>query len=365
MSSVYDIYGQKMHNGKAIKLNPSLCSKKWTFIKAGLDDFRDRFPPRVTDYIVRQKPGPEPIITGLKRDKKEKNLLNSNRNYNITEKLTYQEAFFSRKIPASERRRARIKELEHTLLEHPLMLLPGLEEGLEPELYDEVIDILDPDLLDTIAEADLDSVESEIKETVTDPDYSDGVDIDYQGFERKTKQKSQKTLDEKQEKKMKSLSREFCRWTDTLGAGEPQIDQETIETLFAPSKHKSTGPVQVVQLVTIPPELRAKAGLQPVPPDPEKDRIKKVPKSKFYRFGAWYLKSDSWKRMEKNEPLVDEEVVRKSKNLKKQIRNETLLQELASLHGTHVFRKFLEENTNRKKPDFMKEIAKIQDARYK
>ena len=49
--------------------------------------------------------------------------------------------------------------MENTLLEHPLMLLPGLEEGLEPELYDEVIDILDPDLLDTIAEVDLDSVE--------------------------------------------------------------------------------------------------------------------------------------------------------------------------------------------------------------
>ena len=73
--------------------------------------------------------------------------------------FSYNEAFFSRKIPASERRRKRIKELEDTLLEHPLMLLPGLEEGLEPELYDEVIDILDPDLLDTIAEVDLDSVE--------------------------------------------------------------------------------------------------------------------------------------------------------------------------------------------------------------
>ena len=96
-----------------------------------------------------------------------------------------------------------------------------------------------------------DSVQSETKQNVTDPGYSDGVDIDYQvllnfmfvmvkssiqGFERKTKQKSQKTLDEKQEKKMKSLAREFCRWTDTLGAGEPNIDQETIETLFAPSK---------------------------------------------------------------------------------------------------------------------------------
>jgi len=364
MSSVYDIYGQKMHNGKAIKLNPSLCSKKWTFIRAGLDDFRDRFPPRVTNYIVRQKPGPEPVLTGLKRDKKEKNLLNSNRNYNITEKLTCQEAFFSRKIPASERRRARIKELEETLLEHPLMLLPGLEEGLDPELYDEVIDILDPDLMNVIAETDLDSNNSEIKENSSEAGYSDSIDIDYQGFERKRKQTSKQTLDEKQEKKMKNLSRDFCRWTESLGAGEPKIDQETIETLFAPAKHKSTGPVQVVQLVTIPPELRAKAGLKPVPDNPEHSRIKQKPKSKFYRFGAWYLKSDSWKRMEKNEPLVDEEILQKSKNLQKQIQKETILQELASLHGTHVFRKFL-ENTNRKKPEFMKQIIKIQDARYK
>ena len=68
--------------------------------------------------------------------------------------------------------------------------------------------------------------------------------------------------------------------------------------------------------------------------------------------------------MEKNEPLVDEEILQKSKNLQKQIQKETILQELASLHGTHVFRKFL-ENTNRKKPEFMKQIIKIQDARYK
>ena len=77
----------------------------------------------------------------------------------LNDLFSYKEALFSRKIPTSERRRARIKELENTLLEHPLMLLPGLEEGLEPELYDEVIDIPDPDLLDTIAGVDLDSVE--------------------------------------------------------------------------------------------------------------------------------------------------------------------------------------------------------------
>ena len=59
-----------------------------------------------------------------------------------------------------------------------------------------------------------------------------------------------------------------------------------------------------------------------------------------------FIPEDTWKYLE---ILVDEEMVRKSKNLQRQTRNESLLQELASLHGTHVFRKFLED-TNRKKP---------------
>lgn len=365
MSSVY---GHKRHMGKTIKLNPSLCSKKWTFIKAGIDDFRDRFPPQLTDFIVRRKPGPEPVLRGLPRDRSQKKQQNAQRNYDITDKLTRQEVFFSRKIPAAERRRARIKELEKTLLEHPLMLLPGLEDGLAPELYDEVIDILDPGLLDTIANADLESLDSNYStdnQIVPLNEYSDEDEIDYQGFDTHNKRANCKTIDEKHEKKIKLLSRDFCKWSETLGPSGPKLEQETIEMLFAPSynKHKSTGAVQVVQLGTIPPELRAKAGLQPVPPDPQAkldDIHNTKQRAKFYRFGAWYLKPSSWRRMEKNEPLIDEEKVRKANNLQRKKRNDAMLEELASLHGTHAFRRFLLK-TNRKKPDFMREVAKIQD----
>ena len=41
-----------------------------------------------------------------------------------------------------------IKELEANLLGHPLALFPTLENGLSPELYEEIVDILEPDLLD-------------------------------------------------------------------------------------------------------------------------------------------------------------------------------------------------------------------------
>ena len=41
---------------------------------------------------------------------------------------------------------------------HPLALFPDLEQGLNPELYEEIVDILDPDLLDMLgSEEDLSS----------------------------------------------------------------------------------------------------------------------------------------------------------------------------------------------------------------
>ena len=63
----------------------------------------------------------------------------------------------------------------------------------------------------------------------------------------------------------------------------------------------------MVQLGTIPLELRALAGLQPVPPDPtskiDPSHTKKKPVK--YRYGAWYLRPNTWKRSPKDEKLED------------------------------------------------------------
>ena len=63
----------------------------------------------------------------------------------------------------------------------------------------------------------------------------------------------------------------------------------------------------MVQLGTIPLELRALAGLQPVPPDPtskiDPSHTKKKPVK--YRYGAWYLRPNTWKRCPKDEKLED------------------------------------------------------------
>jgi hypothetical protein len=40
----------------------------------------------------------------------------------------------------------RLNNLQDSLLEHPLSLYPHLQEGIPLDIYDDVIDYLDPDL---------------------------------------------------------------------------------------------------------------------------------------------------------------------------------------------------------------------------
>ena len=55
--------------------------------------------------------------------------MGSNRCEN-TKRLTPIEAYYSKQIPAADRRRRRVAELEANLLGHPLALFPTLENGL-------------------------------------------------------------------------------------------------------------------------------------------------------------------------------------------------------------------------------------------
>jgi len=67
-----------------------------------------------------------------------------------------------------------------------------------------------------------------------------------------------------------------------------------------------------------------------------------------------------WRRLEKNAPMLDpDEIARQENNEAKQAAHDLHL-ELAPLHGAFAFRKYL-ESMGRKKPEFMKQIGKIQD----
>lgn len=271
-----------------------------------------------------------------------------------------------------------MEKVEKTLSEHPLLLLPELDDSLPTELYEDVVDILDPSLLEMLengvfalrSSSSLDSYGSTISQsTKSEPSPN------YTAFlEKRNKIAQMKDNYETYDKKAAKLVNDFCLWARTLGDDGPSCNEESISELFAPAfrKHKARSAVQVVQLGTIPLELRAMAGLQPVPPDPTITNKRSKPVK--YRYGAWYLKPSTWKRLTKEEKLEDPYTkVRlinwsdllntvqshlKKSEIEKQ--KASFHEELSKLHGVKAFRKYLATNA-RKEPVFMRDIIKIHD----
>ena len=180
------------------------------------------------------------------------------------------------------------------------------------------VDILDPDLLDMIGSDD-ESDGSNDSETSVQPKQGDsedllntsldsilseGTKLDYSRILKKNKNQgvASKTAElELHERKIKNIAKEFCKWSEELGEGGPCLEEETIEALFASGysqAKQSSGPVHVVELNSIPPELRAKAGLTIGDKHTKLEELhKSVEKPAKYRYGAWYLKPETWTRL--------------------------------------------------------------------
>lgn len=204
-------------------------------------------------------------------------------------------------------------QVEKTLSEHPLLLLPDLDDSLPTELYEDVVDILDPSLLEMLengAFVQSDSLDSYESSSTISRNSDDNIP-NYSAFlEKRNKIARMKDNYETYDRKASKLINDFCLFARTLGDDGPSFPEESIAELFAPAfrKHKARSAVQVVQLGTIPLELRAMAGLQPVPPDPTSKidpNANTRKKTDKYRFGAWYLKPNTWKRLLKEDKLED------------------------------------------------------------
>ncbi|KAK7830927.1 hypothetical protein U0070_018471 [Myodes glareolus] len=85
-----------------------------------------------------------------------------------------------------------------------------------------------------------------------------------------------------------------------------------------------------------------------VRPNPHK------PKRVKMRYGAWYLKTNLWKKQRADEPLVDPKISHKAQNsnLEKHLREQAEL--LAGLHGTVAFKDFILSRGYRMPRFFMK-----------
>jgi len=382
--SKYPWYKERLKTKYSKDINPVHYYKNWTFLKDGQDDFRDGFPSTDDQVVIKPRRGPSPAFLLDDKSSTSSGSTNSRASRgHHAKKLSAEERLYSSKIPATDRKWKRVLQLEANLLAHPLALFPDLEQGLNPELYEEIVDILDPDLLDIMGSEDDVSSRSDQSELTGDlstselggnksPEVSQKSGVDFMKLLRKKRASGleHKTAElEEHEEKIKKIARDFCEWSNSLGEGGPNLEEETIEALFASGysqAKQTTGPVHVVELNSIPPELRQRAGLAAV--EDETERLDEahgpLKKDHAHRFGAWYLAPDSWKRMERNAPLIDPDEELKRDNTDSKIRQRELHQKLLNLHGTKAFRGYLEKR-GRPKPEFMNDIIELQDATNK
>lgn len=117
-----------------LQFSDSLNGQRWIFLRKGLDDFRDGFPPSSDNMIVYGKKHPVSII-----------MKNSTGNSSYTapgkkrKKCTKTQIYLSKLSPLQQARRDYVAQIEHCLKRHPTVLYPRLEKSSSPKVMSFVI----------------------------------------------------------------------------------------------------------------------------------------------------------------------------------------------------------------------------------
>ena len=189
------------------EVNKLVVSKNWTFVRGGLDDFRSGLPPienlQSDQVLIRGSKGLEPALVGQSRVSRTYPIASSGPSNasrapeigvlsaaesrqgassrvspatpiahgrrstadsflmrpgtqssspslqlagNVLRPLDKNEKLFSRALPMKARKQARLEAIETALKQHPLPLHAHLEEAVQPEVFDDLVNLLDPEI---------------------------------------------------------------------------------------------------------------------------------------------------------------------------------------------------------------------------
>ncbi|XP_065261194.1 protein FAM47E [Emys orbicularis] len=347
------------------KFSDSLNSQRWRFLKSGLDDFRSGVPAPSDNIIICGTKGLLPIV------------LPNNASQQKARKTFTRQSGLS---PLQKARWDHIAQTEHCLSQHPLALYPHLEESIPPELFEEVVTILDPEMClhSKAGYKDRDQASHTPQQELFQLEDGKSKEISPRpsALLKQSKGKSPYTLFSKKEvaarekaarrryvppldENVKQVTKEFCDWVASWGGEHYNLDEDTIMRLFDTgfeTKPTLTMPVEVVEINNVPPELRTRLGVSsslkaiknpPKVSRPGKTKQAAPPKWEKIRYGAWYLDPKTWRKQKVNEPLEDPKAAADAiQNVRKRFSEKEA--EVTQLHGTHAFKEFLERKGYRK-----------------
>ncbi|EGW02499.1 Protein FAM47E [Cricetulus griseus] len=277
-----------------LKFPRFMNSQHWVFVREGLDDFRKGCPPHqhpkgVLPHIHHRLPQatPEKRQNGLPKGA-------------------------ARSSKLSQARKAFLEDMEDNMALHPLALYPHLEEALPAELLLQVLEVLDPEkkLVDTWAYC------RDTKKLLKEPTKLVEKCSSQVCLPKKMPvSHSDQWLCKEKPNKVNSLYKDsllhdnvrrgvqdFCNWAKALGS--LPIDEEFVLQQFDTdyqTRHSCDA-------------LHGRTRIQ----NPHKPKWVKM------RYGAWYLKTNLWKKQRADEPLVDPKISHKAQdaNFKNHLREQ-------------------------------------------
>ncbi|XP_061438937.1 protein FAM47E [Rhineura floridana] len=352
------------------RFSDALNAQRWRFLKSGLDDFRNGYPPPSDNIIIRGKQGPVPIILHYKKTDASQIVP-----YTARELQTRSEVIYSKLSAAQRAKKDYIAQTERCLTQHPLALFPHLEESVPPKLFHDVVRLLDPEMhlaRDSPEYSKTEVIPPTIQYQLHQYEIKPEKGYSSTTLPWVTKSKNPYTWFSKKEvaeresaakiayippldENVKRVTKEFCEWVSSMGGEKYNIDEATIMKLFDTryeSKAKSSAPMKIVQLYNVPAELKECLGSIPVLRT-KKSSVKRTPsepKWEKIKYGAWYLHPKKWKKKKVSDQEETPECMRSYLNLRKKTTQKE--EEKRPLHGTYAFEQFLEKKGYRK-PEFL------------
>lgn len=390
---------------KPSDVNKTLQSSSWTFLVDGLDDFRDGLPPEIDgDMVVKNTRQCEPNIQGDSDSKFKNKKVSVNKG-----RFTKEEVAYYKTTPMEQQRRDHINEMEYGLLQHPLALYPHLEESMPPDVFEDVVDILDPEMNlesededDEFPEEMTESMEEEGEQEgsegskETESGSKDSQESDEQKIRNPYRWLPRREDQQKDDKKginasgaastnkkrsdspsqdvhIKEVTKDFCDWVESLGGESNNVEESTITSLFASgyeTKPALSVPIHVVELSNVPPELRMSATVsQEETPTKTLEQVEKTQKELYQnaytpswvqpKFGAWYLNPKTWTKRAADEPLQDPKTLKEKETSDSKQKSLDMDETLAPLHGSKSFKEFVERKGTRM-PEFLERVAQFQ-----
>uniref|UniRef100_L7N1I1 Protein FAM47E n=1 Tax=Myotis lucifugus TaxID=59463 RepID=L7N1I1_MYOLU len=308
-------------NNKLGKCPTSMDSRRWVFVKEGVDDFRTGCPS--TEDVITRGPreGFLPIIAHRIPRPPPKKFHRQPPKADLCSKLSL-----------AQQARKPCRDIEASLTQHPLADCPNLEEDLPPDLLLKVLEVLDPDreLEDTwaycegtkerkkapthLCEEHPEEVNLEPPQAVNleppealnlEPPQAVNLESPFPVF-----QKARRTI------------REFCRWINDK-FGDIGIDEESIMKKFeidfeGPLTHNT---VKIKKINQLPSTIRPCKQLDEIKQrkfslqeDDWERKLRKrqdpyKPKREKIRYGAWYLDPKCWKKLVNDQPFPNPKAV--------------------------------------------------------